>query len=121
MTIHSPTRRHHEGRRTKNRTLALLLGALILLLGACAPSMTIELMPDLRGPARVVEVPGYQATAVSVRPSRGQSFKIPPGHLPPPGKCRIWHPGTPPGHQPPPGNCATLERNVPEGAYLVRR
>ena len=47
--------------------------------------------------------------------------KIPKGHLPPPGLCRIWHPGTPPGLQPPPGNCAVLSRQVPPGAWLIKR
>ncbi len=47
--------------------------------------------------------------------------KIPKGHLPPPGMCRIWHPGTPPGLQPPPGNCAALSRQVPPGAWLITR
>lgn len=46
-------------------------------------------------------------------------FKVPPGHMPPAGKCRIWYPGTPPGHQPPPGDCRTLSRQVPHGAYLI--
>jgi hypothetical protein len=46
---------------------------------------------------------------------------IPPGHLPPPGMCRIWYPGTPPGHQPPPGDCRVLSRQVPRGAWLVGR
>jgi len=32
--------------------------------------------------------------------------KIPPGHLPPPGMCRVWHDGVPPGHQPPATSCA---------------
>jgi hypothetical protein len=46
--------------------------------------------------------------------------KIPPGHMPPPGKCRIWFPGKPPGQQPPPGDCWELERHVPPGAWLIR-
>ncbi|HKY31920.1 MAG TPA: hypothetical protein VJV23_05235 [Candidatus Polarisedimenticolia bacterium] len=46
---------------------------------------------------------------------------IPPGHLPPPGQCRIWYPGKPPGHQPPPGRCSALRREVPAGAWLLRR
>ena len=46
---------------------------------------------------------------------------IPPGHLPPPGRCRIWFPGRPPGHQPPPGRCSTLADEVPRGAWLLYR
>lgn len=46
--------------------------------------------------------------------------KIPPGHLPPPGKCRIWYPGLPPAQQPPPGNCHRLARHVPRGAWLIK-
>jgi hypothetical protein len=32
---------------------------------------------------------------------------VPPGHLPPPGQCRVWIDGRPPGQQPPPTDCAT--------------
>jgi hypothetical protein len=46
--------------------------------------------------------------------------KIPQGHMPPPGACRIWFPDLPPGRQPPPGDCRDLERRVPPGAMLVR-
>jgi hypothetical protein len=45
--------------------------------------------------------------------------KVPPGHLPPPGECRIWFPDRPPGHQPPPGDCRELSRRVPHGAVLI--
>jgi hypothetical protein len=48
------------------------------------------------------------------------SPKIPPGHLPPPGACRVWFPNRPPGHQPPPGPCEELQYRVPPGAYLIR-
>jgi hypothetical protein len=48
------------------------------------------------------------------------SLKIPPGHMPPSGKCRIWLPDRPPGQQPPPGNCWDLERRVPPGAWLIK-
>ena len=35
---------------------------------------------------------------------------IPPGHLPPPGECRVWCDGRPAGQQPPPTNCGEAER-----------
>ncbi len=50
-----------------------------------------------------------------------QALGIPPGHLPPPGECRIWYPGSPPGQQPPPGHCDNLAGQVPPGAWLVHR
>lgn len=45
---------------------------------------------------------------------------IPPGHMPPPGECRIWYPDLPPGQQPPPGPCGQLRYQVPPGAWLIR-
>jgi hypothetical protein len=59
-----------------------------------------------------------QLTSLTPRPS--EHIHIPPGHMPPPGECRIWFPGTPPGHQPPPGPCSELEHQVPAGAILIR-
>ena len=46
---------------------------------------------------------------------------LPDGHLPPPGECRIWYPARPAGQQPPPGKCGALSRQVPAGAWLMRR
>jgi|GEM_PF-142751 len=60
--------------------------------------------------------PGYK-----VKKGPPGRVKIPKGHLPPPGLCRIWYPGHPPGQQPPPGNCAVLSRQVPRGAWLISR
>jgi hypothetical protein len=52
-------------------------------------------------------------------PRHSAQANIPPGHLPPPGECRIWYPDRPPGHQPPPGDCRALSRRVPPGAELI--
>lgn len=41
---------------------------------------------------------------------RKDSQGIPPGHLPPPGECRVWYDGRPPGQQPPPTDCREAER-----------
>lgn len=36
--------------------------------------------------------------------------RIPPGHMPPAGACRVWYDGIPPGQQPPPMSCRDAER-----------
>ena len=46
-------------------------------------------------------------------------YRIPSGHLPPPGMCRAWFPDRPPGHQPPPEPCRDLSHRLPVGAVLV--
>ena len=43
--------------------------------------------------------------------STGAESRVPPGHLPPRGLCRVWIEGVAPGHQPPVTDCATAERN----------
>lgn len=35
--------------------------------------------------------------------------RVPPGHLPPPGMCRVWIDGVPPGHQPAVTDCSTAQ------------
>lgn len=78
-----------------------------LLLSSCAPSISIYGEPS--------SVVWGDATT-----DRSASrLDIPPGHLPPPGQCRIWYPDRPPGHQPPPGDCGELERRIPPDAVLV--
>jgi hypothetical protein len=70
------------------------------------------------GSAAMADVKGKGVVAAS---KGNAGWHIPPGHLPPPGQCRIWYPGRPPGHQPAPGNCRTLSLKVPRGALLVSR
>lgn len=48
-----------------------------------------------------------------------RGVRIPPGHMPPRGECRIWYDNRPPGHQPPPGNCRVLRRYLPYNAVLI--
>jgi hypothetical protein len=54
-------------------------------------------------------------------PSTAATLGIPPGHLPPPGQCRVWIPGDPPGHQAPSGSCSELASQVPLNGWLVYR
>lgn len=51
----------------------------------------------------------YSGPSYRGRRGAGRSWGIPPGHLPPPGACRVWLPDRPPGHQPPATSCAFAE------------
>ena len=62
---------------------------------------------------------GY-APAPAPQPQPQMGFKVPPGHMPPRGMCRVWFPNRAPGHQPPPGQCQVLMQQVPPGAHLIR-
>ena len=47
------------------------------------------------------------------------SRRVPPGHMPPAGMCRIWIDGVPPGRQPAPTDCTTAERTRPSNARVI--
>jgi hypothetical protein len=64
------------------------------------------------------EEPRMQA-AVFDTAQEADIYRIPRGHRPPRGQCRIWFPGRPPGKQPPPGDCRKLRERVPAGAWLI--
>lgn len=67
--------------------------------------------PDRRGRGR-----GDRDDAVY----RGyRTIRVPRGHYPPPGHCRVWYAGRPPGHQPPPVRCDRLYRRAPHGAFIL--
>lgn len=58
-------------------------------------------------------------------PPRGRStavtLGVPPGHLPPPGQCRIWIPGRPPGRQAPARSCEGIVAQAPAGSMILYR
>ncbi len=56
-----------------------------------------------------------------VQTSTAATLGIPPGHLPPPGRCRVWIPGRPAGHQPSPRTCEGAVRNAPPGSMVLYR
>jgi hypothetical protein len=70
--------------------------------------------------SRTLKAVGVGALVLLINPAtvlaqgRGKSKAaaakgIPPGHLPPPGECRVWYEGVPPGHQPPATSCGAAE------------
>ena len=91
------------------RKLTMML-SLAAVAGSAAPAIAGAQWEILR---RAEERVGTRNGDVYDRESdrdRRTSSRIPPGHMPPPGSCRIWVDGTPPGHQPPPTDCRTAER-----------
>src|SRR3970282_2943957 len=54
-------------------------------------------------------------------PSTAATLGVPPGHLPPPGECRVWIPGRPPGRQARRRSCDGILAEAPAGAWLLYR
>lgn len=65
--------------------------------------------PERRPSNERVDYPSYK------------SLGIPKGHLPPPGRCRIWQPGGPPGQQGPPMDCREAFHSAPAGYWILER
>ena len=99
---------------------ALILAVGALVLGSCAPTTTVEVVPQVEAGIRVVQIPLNVQGDLVVEGPGGQPFSVPPGHFPPRGQCRIWQPGVPPGRQSPPGACDDLVLRVPPDAVLLR-
>ena len=82
-----------------------LLGAVA---GACAP--VVRSAP--RSTSRVIVVSDDEDRS---------TLRVPPGHLPRVGQCRVWFPGRPPGQQPSAGGCDGIERVAPAGTWILYR
>lgn len=107
--------------------------ALLVLMGLAACSSSNP-EPETGPDPQTQSIPGTDASEAD-EPERKNAdlpetastaakFGIPPGHLPPPGQCRVWMPGEPPGKQKKKyssGDCDVVSRDVPAGGWLVYR
>ena len=99
--------------------VALISIFLVSLTFGCARRGTVVLESE-EGRV-IIESKGEESYSEEQEPYYpSEVMKIPKGHMPPPGKCRIWYPDRPPGHQPPPGDCEDLRYQIPRGAWLIR-
>ena len=62
-----------------------------------------------------------ETQARATGPSTAATLGIPPGHLPPPGQCKVWIPGDPPGHQAKARGCDGIEATAPAGSWVLYR
>ncbi len=69
---------------------------------------------------RVVVVEAPPATSAR-GPSTAATLGVPPGHLPPPGMCRVWIQGRPPGRQAQARSCDGILAVAPAGAWILYR
>ena len=94
------------------------LSAVLMLAAACTTRRTVIVDAGING-ATPVTAPA--ATGPDAAPP--QTLGIPPGHLPRPGECRLWIPGTPPGRQPRPKSrpCDGLAAEAPAGSWILYR
>ncbi len=95
--------------------------ALLAAVAACSSTQ-----PDVNtDPAEgTVVAASSSESAGNGKKSTAATLGIPPGHLPPPGQCKVWMPGEPPGQQKKryqAGDCSSVQRQVPPGGWLVYR
>jgi len=91
--------------------------AVVALAGLLAAPLSAQLNPGgttqdrIEAARRRAEtVRSRSASDSDARRSGRASSRIPPGHLPPKGMCRVWIDGVAPGQQPPVTDCVTAER-----------
>lgn len=120
-------------KQTNFLTLTSLLAVLLLSGFTATPPYTDALSESIEGIASSTSTfsendqgqgKGQKGKKNKSKDAKGRyhpfsELKVPKGHLPPPGKCKIWLPNTPPGHQPAPQSCTSALRDVPLGAWVI--
>jgi hypothetical protein len=84
---------------------------------ATLPLITLTVVACASRTVVVTERPATRAGAANTAVMLG----VPPGHLPPPGQCRIWVPGRPPGQQARARSCDGIVAAAPAGAIILYR
>lgn len=67
----------------------------------------------------VIGAPAPSRAVVVSQRAEPRVVKVPPGHFPAPGHCRLWYPGVPPGKQPPAVRCSELRNTAGSGAFIL--
>jgi len=96
---------------------AVTLAGVIAAAG-CGSTREISTVPSSRDVV-VVDSRNSNGRGNAKGKSVARTLKVPPGHYPPPGECRLWYAGRPPGQQPAPTKCQNLLGRVPKGAFIL--
>jgi hypothetical protein len=95
-----------------------LIGAVaVIAMSGCA-SVSTGGSEAGRAPQKSIDMPVSYDSRYDNRVA-ARTLKVPKGHHPPPGQCRLWFSGRPPGRQPRPTKCESLRGNVPSGAFIL--
>lgn len=62
---------------------------------------------------------GMMTTGAAYADSDDRSYRVPDGHLPPPGECRVWYPDLPPGQQQPTDSRSARREACREGGRVI--
>jgi hypothetical protein len=67
---------------------------------------------------RIIRVDTVRVASNSSNTSSKRTLRLPPGHYPPEGQCRVWIEGRPPGQQANAAPCDALG-TIPAGAFIL--